>query len=375
MLQAQDFSVVYNKTYKVVTNKRLNEKYLLYQCGTTPPSGFDDHKKFAIPLQAVAVEDTTVLRFMELLGLQAATRYMQPQYVTSGCLQAMAADGNVLPLEPSYGGSAQVRQAQVALVDALFVSSAKNDTKTIGFTASSDPGPLQRAEWIKFIGAFFNREQVANTVFDSIRQRYQCQWQAVAMTGVATKPVVAWMYYASWSSKWVLSNAPFKRRLLQDAGAQLLGTNTTDQTFSTVAELQAALAPVDILIDETWSATRYTWADFLAQYSLTGASPLKFVVNRQVWRPDGLVNAGESWDWFAGAVAEADAVLEDLRNVVQSSTPKQGTWLRRLSDMTPRVETTTSCTNVLGAAVPRAGGCMASGCVAAGTVTANQAVC
>jgi hypothetical protein len=374
VLQAQDFTVVYNKTYKVVVNRRLNEKYLLYQCGTPVPSGFDDHKKFAIPLQTVAVEDTTVLRFLELLGLQATTRYMQKQYVTSGCLQTLASNGNVLQLEPSYGGNAQVRQAQVDLVDALFTSSASSSqAKSIGFTASSDPGSLQRAEWIKFIAVFFNKEQAANAVFDSIWQRYQCRWQSVAMAGVVNKPVVAWMYYASWSSSWVLSNAPFKRQLLLDAGAQPLGTNTTDQTFRTVAELQAALAPVDILIDESWSATRFTWANFLEQYSLTEASTLKFMVNKQVWRPDGLVNAGESWDWFAGAVAEADAVLEDLRSVMQSSTFKQGTWLRRLYDTTPRVESTATCTNALVAAMPKGGPCAAAGCLAAGAANASQA--
>ena len=35
---ATTFSISYHGTYKVITNIAQNEKYLLYQCGTNPPS-------------------------------------------------------------------------------------------------------------------------------------------------------------------------------------------------------------------------------------------------------------------------------------------------------------------------------------------------
>jgi hypothetical protein len=34
---------------------------------------------------------------------------------------------------------------------------------------TADPGPLNRAEWVKFIAAFFNKEIDANSVYDAIK--------------------------------------------------------------------------------------------------------------------------------------------------------------------------------------------------------------
>jgi len=41
-----------------------------------------------------------------------------------------------------------------------------NTDKDIVFQASSDPGALKRAEWIKFISVFFNEEDKANLYFE-----------------------------------------------------------------------------------------------------------------------------------------------------------------------------------------------------------------
>jgi len=52
-----------------------------------------------------------------------------------------------------------------------------NDTDIEGgaqvvmFSASADPGPLHRAEWIGFVAAFFNLERAANEYFAEVQQR------------------------------------------------------------------------------------------------------------------------------------------------------------------------------------------------------------
>ena len=231
VVRAKLFTVEYHKTYKVVHNTQADEWYLLYQCGTPRPAGYADHKNFSVPLQAVAVADTSVLHFLELLGVQGAVRYMQTEYTTSACLQAQAASGAILSLLPST--TTPAGQAQLAAVNALFTYSASPNPKSIAFTATSDPGPLNRAEWIKFAALFFNQEAAAETLFNTIQQRYLCHQQAVS--GVASKPVVAWTYYATWSQQWVLSRAPYKRQFLQAAGAQEVGNATADETFTSAA--------------------------------------------------------------------------------------------------------------------------------------------
>ena len=45
-------------------------------------------------------------------------------------------------------------------------SGGSETDKDIVFSASSDPGVLKRAEWIKFVSVFFNEEDKANLYFE-----------------------------------------------------------------------------------------------------------------------------------------------------------------------------------------------------------------
>ena len=44
-------------------------------------------------------------------------------------------------------------------------------SKTVYFSASSDPGSLHRVEWLYFLSAFLNTEEDANAIFDRISDR------------------------------------------------------------------------------------------------------------------------------------------------------------------------------------------------------------
>lgn len=71
---ATDFNVRYFGPYKIVTNERANETYVVYQCGTPDPAdlapgtipGVDmaTAKVFEIPLRSVSVGDTTADTFL-----------------------------------------------------------------------------------------------------------------------------------------------------------------------------------------------------------------------------------------------------------------------------------------------------------------------
>ena len=362
---AEDYNVSYHNHYKVVHNLRANEKYVLYQCGTPAPSGYDGYKMFSIPLSKVAVEDSSAQRLLELLGERLAVRYMQTTYAQSPCFQYLVEEGEVGAMESAFGGDAAKRASQLQQVDALFQFSPSTDSKTIAITASADPGPLQRAEWVEFMSLFFNKEAEAMQVFEGIRDRYLCHRKQVSEHSV--KPVVAWAYYSSWSKEWVITNAAYKHYYLRDAGAQLVGSTNADMKFNTTSGLHAALENVDILIDETYSAGAYTFSKFLDDYGLQADSTLKFVQNGAVWRFDRLINANYGLDWFAGALVEADVVLEDLITVIQPghSNVHDRTWLRQLStDEGQVIQQSSSCVDPTLPATPRADNCRLTSCVA-----------
>ena len=88
---------------------------------------------------------------------------------------------------------------------------------------------------------------------------------------------------------------------------------------------------------------------------LGGRSSLPVVSDQQVWRLDGLVNGHGGHDWFVGAVAEADVVLEDLITMIHPdhSDQHQRVWLRHLSSEACAVQRADICANPLAAVKPR----------------------
>lgn len=67
--------------------------------------------------------------------------------------------------------------------------------------ASADPGVLRRAEWIKFIAAFFNREVEAAQHYDEVVQAYKQLAERVstvrASAGACTRNAMSWVWQRS----------------------------------------------------------------------------------------------------------------------------------------------------------------------------------
>lgn len=76
----------------MVTNLKVNETYVLYQCGTPKPTNaFTDSsvKFFSIPLTAVSVPDATSAAFLETLNLLGRVAFVT-DYAVNPCLQYLS---------------------------------------------------------------------------------------------------------------------------------------------------------------------------------------------------------------------------------------------------------------------------------------------
>jgi hypothetical protein len=84
------------------------------------------------------------------------------------------------------------------------------------------------------------------------------------------------------------------------------------------------------LIDETYISTNLT--DFLKNYDISQADMDKYTFLKQkaVYREDGILTASNGYDWFEAPVVMADALLEDMINVVNPSSPFPRQWFRNI---------------------------------------------
>ncbi|KAG0237805.1 hypothetical protein BGW42_008426 [Actinomortierella wolfii] len=355
------FSVEYKKSYKVLTSKASAtaqpSTYVLYQCGAPKPDAalFPNNTVILeIPLKSVGTLATTTLTYLEMLGKRSAVKVVDTEgLVTSPCVQAGLAKGEIKGVEDK---DQTIRAQQLNSVDAVFATFSSDPSvqnKSVITFETADPGPLNRVEWLEFYSTFFNLEKEAQERTAKINNNYNC-FKSLA-TAKGNKPVIAWASYDAPSqfnnntASWVISNAAYKKILTEDAGATFFfpgDAKLTTHKYATAEEFATGVANVDILIDESVVGTDY--ASVLQNYKLTETSTLKFVKNKAIYREDGAVNPNDGRDWFSTAVAQGDAVLQDIVNaahpeVLPPNTPFR--WLRNVAlGETKKVYSDKECT-------------------------------
>jgi hypothetical protein len=389
-------TIKYGTNFKVVTENFAKEQYVLTQCGTTQPTDQEvealaalpvnfTRKHFEIPLQTVVAEGTVQLAFFEALGLHDRVSYVS-EYASGSCWQKAIGCG--AQLESSWGGNATLLALQRNGADAVFMdcsstspvdcSNVNSRTNGIHFAASQDIGLLHAAEHIKFIAAFFNKENDADTIFANTVQAY-----ANVAVVPTSSPVVAWISYSSWGeAEFILSQATYKTTLVTKAGGsnkdgdamkvQLGNALEESLAVSSVPEAGktftlklssyngskqlasnaffGALADVDAVIDETYAynPTAYTLTDFLAGMGLTNDSNLPFVQNNMIFRVDGTLSETNGMDWFESRVANPHLAVGGLVRVLHQDSSQEAMYFRNLANgELPNVLFASNCTNDL----------------------------
>ncbi|KAJ3219460.1 hypothetical protein HK099_004679 [Clydaea vesicula] len=302
-----EFTVTYSKHYKTLINKLSNQTFVLHQCGTPVPKNVPAGAAiYSIPLKKIAVGDTTVLTFLEALGVSSAiTLSSALDYTVSPCLQA----SNITALNAT---NLRVQAEQYKTVDAYFTgyASDSNPNNTVLFPASNSKDSDYRTNWIDMIG-----EDTAKKVRSSIEDNFSCLLSGAKDAGTKEgKPVIAWTNYEAPSdfnqnkAAWVVSAAPYKLDYSQDAGGNPLNLGEVRKSFATSKEFLEAIANVDIIIDESFASLNAT--NFHKTYSLeSNTTTIKAFDSKNIYQEQGLVNAIGGSAWFESAVLFKHLVL------------------------------------------------------------------
>jgi hypothetical protein len=339
---ADHFDITYASTFKVLNNIPAKEQYVLTMCNNDAPDtatvdataalpeGFT-RKSFTVPLKSYGSDSTATLAFLDIIDVHDRQLYIS-QYATAPCLQkAMECDAN-MKAASAWGDEAEqaLRIEQIGKTEGFFMDGASEMPNTIAVATHLDPHMLNRAEWIKFVSAFFNQEDIAEKYMNEEESR----WKALSTEAAAkaATPHVAFINNDAYSGSYSISLAPYKTLLVEAAGgksfaaadfasnahAVVAGTtvsfNASDPDAK--AAFVASLANVDVLIDETyaWDPKTYTASSFSDGYGFDGAGA-------SVFRVDGLLGgtAGNGLDWFEGAFARPAVVLADFVAAIHST--------------------------------------------------------
>lgn len=185
---AKNFSIQYEKNYKILKvlhPDRPNEliaSYLLKRKNTAITTGEKFNFQIELPVKTLACFSTTDLPFIEMLGLESKLVGAPLQkYIYSKKINQLINQGKVKVVGGETGIDlellVQLKPTMVITTTPFSAEHSQDKLSELGLKAVLNSSylenhPLGRAEWIKFVAAFFDLEHQANGYFDEIEQKY-----------------------------------------------------------------------------------------------------------------------------------------------------------------------------------------------------------
>lgn len=321
---AQNFDVEYFNNYKVVTmlpwpGAEEALEYVLVQCGTPAPEGYDESAIFEVPVNSFVATSTSMLPHLDEQGLLDRLVAVDTTLFTSNeDVLALVESGDVaeiggggsggdinfellLSLEPElvmaqefYAGGTTLSQLQEAGIPSVLNADY------------ADTSPLGQAEWGKYIALFFNTEAEANDLFDAVEGTYQ-ELTALA-ADVEERPTA--IAASPFSGTWYMPGADSTiAQLLADAGADFLFADQPGTSVPLDVEVvveNGADAAFWVNANQFWGTTddmladEPRFADFAA------------VASGNVWNNNLRMNVNGGSDYFESGAAHPELILADL---------------------------------------------------------------
>ncbi len=323
---AEGFTVEYHENYKVVTvtrpwrNAETTFRYVLVQCGTPAPTGYEDAQVIQVPVKRIVTLSTTHLPALSKLGLlDRLVGVGNFKYVNSLDVRALIDAGFL----EEVGSGAKVDVEKVVALDpdlvlTFGIGNPERDAHPklleaglkVAINAEYMEGtPLGRSEWIKFIALFFNKEKDAERIFDGIVRRYQ----AIRDVGekAEERPTVfaGYMYKGTW---YMPGGKSYVAQFLRDAGATYLWAE--DETAGSI--------PLDFEAVYERAADADFWVNVGRAKSLKDLAEaderytqFKAFQEGNVYNNNKRLNKWGGNDYWESGLANPDIVLADLVSI------------------------------------------------------------
>lgn len=360
------WDIQYFPTYKILRNELQAYDYVLYQCGTAPPTlNLTDTTTtmVAVPLQSgCGITSTTAIPFLELLGARTQMKAwlgdaFGTDYISSSCVKQLLSDGEFLIVPDPSNSSSPGVLALLALngsgQDLVAFSDSDTLFSDVSISESSETTSLGILEWIKFYSAFFNLEAIANQVFGDVAARYDCvigNAQATSATDSQNKPIAVWAYYSNYSGEngFDVAECPnyycdyadaCSATLLNSREGSIIINNTYGGppfVYMNITEFVEFAKGAD-----HWFYPSDNW-DIAYKAFKNEFAALPSVQNQRVF--DNLRNGGID-SWFENRLAQPDVVLQDFCDVVGTGSGIHvRVWFRNV--FTESIDALGQCENV-----------------------------
>ena len=325
---ATGLAVEYHKHYKVVTiknpwqNAKTGFQYVLVQCGTPTPQGFNQTQVITVPVNSIVSLSTTHLPHLaklgvvdKLIGVSNSKQVNTPDVVErikAGKVSQIGNNDNLdieklLELNPdlvtTYGSGNSQTDSYAKLTEAGL---------KVGINAEyMEDTPLGRSEWLKFTALFFNKEEKAEKIFNEIANKYEQIVQKAKSVKNRPTVFVGFNFKGTWYTP---GGKSYVAKYLADAGANYLWSNDKSSgslplSFEVVLE-RAANADYWLNFRQSWKSLK----DLVAEDNRY--ADFKAVKQGNLYNNNARVNENGGNDYWEDGISNPDVVLSDLLKIL-----------------------------------------------------------
>lgn len=328
MSYAQNFSVEQEGEYTILTIKTAWKasaekfQYVLYPKEQPAPKSYPNAIKVGIPLERVLCTSTVDIAFLSTLDeLPAIVALANSDYVYNPEVrkrleqQQIAAVGNSNALD--YERILQ-QQPEAAFVYSLGDKTGYKKLEELGIAPIMlsdfmEASPLGRAEWMRFVGYFFQKATKATTKFDELAEAYQNLQLKARLYSSKPTVLTGALYGGTW---YVAGGKSLMAQLIRDAGGRYLWANNE--------ELSGVPLDFEVVYDKALEANYWiNMAQFTSKDDLLNADPRygDFTAFKEgkLYNHHKRSTAIGGSDFFESAIVLPHLVLNDLIQLLHPS--------------------------------------------------------
>ncbi len=318
---AEGFSIDYKDDLKIITLKdawkgqKTTYTYVLYQY--EEPKGFENAIKIKIPIESIACMSLTHIAFLEALELEKSIVAISGrEYSNSIKIKELINENKISEI-----GNEQAINYEVLISKSpnIIMTYGINQTsnnyvnklekvglKTVLNSEYMEVHPLGKAEWIKFVAAFYNKEKKADSIFNTIEKEYL---SLVELTkAIDSKPTV--FTGMPWNGDWYIAGAKsFQVQLFKDAGANYLWLDNDEKSSLVMSK--------EIVYDEANNAD--FWLNQNSYNSIVSIidfderlANFKTIKNNKLYNNNLRLNTFSGNDYWESGTIKPHIVLKDL---------------------------------------------------------------
>lgn len=273
------------------------------------------------PVRKIVCMSTSHLAFINELGQSSSIVAVSGgKYISDTLIRSKLKKGEILDVGFEASVNYEIlMQLNPDVVFAYGISGENNQyiekikqagIKVVVVSDYMENHPLGKLEYLKFFGAFFNQEEMADSLYNLITHRYIETKSRVE--NLTSKPNV--LLNAPWKDAWYIPGQNnYMSHLIQDAGGEVL--------LSKQGESHSYTHSIENVIQLSYNAQYWLNPNFYSTLKeLREGNPLfgdiPVVQNGKVFNNTKRDTPGGGSDFWERGVIEPDIILNDLINIL-----------------------------------------------------------